>query len=427
MSGPEAHHELGASGASRYLNCVGSVVAQRGKPNESSVYAEEGTSAHELGEGSLNFWKKVVGSSRAIMDWSKAAKAAGYNIPEMNREVDKYVEYVKDLCNGDPDALTVEMRVSLAPAIDGGFGTSDTVVVNRSNPDTVDADLGNGAALMSRPVESVHIADLKYGKGKQIFAENNEQLRLYAYGVINGLIDQGILDDMIDDFDTLPVHLHICQPRLNHFDSEELTVTTLLQWVDEVVIPTVARIEDGDETRVSGEWCTFCRDSATCRTLAEGVAESLADDWDTFIDEGPNIEKAANLTPEEIGKALAFKKRVESWFEELAGHAYAEIENGEDIPGWKLVEGNKQQKCIVDTEELLKAFKGQRAIPMDVYAPRSVMSPPQAVAALPAGSKVLKLIDATGRNKPSLVELSNKKPALVFGKLEDDFDDELFD
>ena len=50
---PEVHAKLSASGSHRWLNCTPSVSMEKDFPNNSSVYAAEGTLAHELGEISL--------------------------------------------------------------------------------------------------------------------------------------------------------------------------------------------------------------------------------------------------------------------------------------------------------------------------------------------------------------------------------------
>ena len=42
------HSELGASACARWSVCPGSVVPSRGIERKSSVYADEGTAAHEL-------------------------------------------------------------------------------------------------------------------------------------------------------------------------------------------------------------------------------------------------------------------------------------------------------------------------------------------------------------------------------------------
>lgn len=47
---PEVHAILSASSSKRWLNCTPSARLEQNFPNESSVYAEEGTAAHALGE-----------------------------------------------------------------------------------------------------------------------------------------------------------------------------------------------------------------------------------------------------------------------------------------------------------------------------------------------------------------------------------------
>ena len=407
MSGPSAHHELGASGAYRWLKCPGSVAAQRGSVDESSVYAREGTSAHELAEASLLFWKKTEGSSRAIMGWRAQAETEGFDTKEMIFETEKYLDYVKDLCGGDPGALEVEQRVAFGSVIPGGFGTADAVVVSRDSG-------GN--------IQRIDVADLKYGKGKRVDAAGNPQLRLYAYGAVLGLIDAGFLDEDLDDFDTILVRGHIGQPRLEHFDAETLSVSGLIAWAETEVAPVVAAINAGDETRVAGSHCDFCNAQATCRAKAEQHAADLHTDWDDFVETGPGSPNADGLTAEEVGKLLAHKKAVEKWFEALKAYAYTEIKNGREIPGWKLVAGNRVQTWTVGEPELLEAFKSQRALKQDEYAPRKLLSPAQASKLLPEKSKLRDLI----YKKPGsavLADAKSKKPAIEFKPVEDEFDD----
>lgn len=408
MAGPEAHHELGASGAYRWLVCPGSVPAQRGIEEQESVFAAEGTSAHELAELSLLFWKNRSGS-RDIMDWRKRAEAAGFNANEMVREVEKYTEYVRDLCGGDATLLEVEQRVDLHAYINGGFGTADAVVVT---PD----ELGE-------TVQRVDVGDLKYGKGKTVYAEKNPQLSLYALGVLKKLITDQEIDLEIDDPNDIIVGLHICQPRLDHFDDWETTLADLLAWGEAVVRPAVKRIDDGDATRVPGTGCDFCKAAATCKPMAEKIASDLDCDFDEFVEDGPGQPSPDDLTPEQIGKLLVHKSAVEKWFGKLKDFAHTEIEAGRDVPGWKLVEGNRRKEWAEDADDVLEKFKNQRALKQDEYAPRKLITPAQADKLLPEKSGIRDLIVET-RNAPRLVEAKHKAPALVFKPLDDDFDDE---
>ena len=52
---PEVHALLSASSSKQWLNCPPSARLQENFPNESSVYAEEGTFAHSIGLPDLFF------------------------------------------------------------------------------------------------------------------------------------------------------------------------------------------------------------------------------------------------------------------------------------------------------------------------------------------------------------------------------------
>ena len=89
---------------------------------------------------------------------------------------------------------------------------------------------------------------INYEGGKIVFAEENPQLMLYGYGAVLGLIDDGTLDEDFDDFDAIEVGLHICQPRLNHFDDHTVMVSELIAWAEAEVAPRVKNIANGVET-----------------------------------------------------------------------------------------------------------------------------------------------------------------------------------
>src|SRR5690606_17957678 len=112
-----------------------------------SEYAAEGTKAHKLAEGIL--LDKID------------EPADGTN--EMFEHVSRYVEAVLE--KWIPGAqLYVEQRLEFSPWVPEGFGTGDAVIVSD---------------------DVLEIIDLKYGKGVQVDAENNPQLRLYALGAYN--------------------------------------------------------------------------------------------------------------------------------------------------------------------------------------------------------------------------------------------------
>ena len=108
----ELHHELGASGASRYLACPGSVRLSRGIPDQTSAYAEEGRLAHLLAELCL--------SNRIDAIDVNNTEAASLGIdPEtlevMRPHVQTYLDYCRELRSRQmpSDTIFIEARVDL--------------------------------------------------------------------------------------------------------------------------------------------------------------------------------------------------------------------------------------------------------------------------------------------------------------------------
>ena len=133
-----AHAALGASNAHRWLICAGSVKAERGLPNTSSSFAIEGTTAHDLGE-------LVLTTNDSVLDT--------FDDQEMAEYVRIYTDYVRSLCMAS-DMVLIEERVDYSAWVSEGFGTADAIVLNG---------------------DTLHVVDLKYGMGVQVFAENNPQ------------------------------------------------------------------------------------------------------------------------------------------------------------------------------------------------------------------------------------------------------------
>ena len=72
---PSTHAKLSPSAAFRCLNCTPSLKMSEAFPNSTSVYAEEGTTAHELAEKKLRL---------ALYEYADAEAAAA-----LEREVDR--------------------------------------------------------------------------------------------------------------------------------------------------------------------------------------------------------------------------------------------------------------------------------------------------------------------------------------------------
>jgi len=151
-----AHAKLSASGSHRWAHCPGSVKAEEGIADRSSIAADEGTAAHELAE-------LVLTHGGACHDWigKRLIESNAYTVDqEMADYVQQYVDYVKSH-SGQHE---YEQLVDFSEWVPGGFGTADALVLD-----------GN----------TLRVIDLKYGKGVQVDAFENTQGLLYALGAMS--------------------------------------------------------------------------------------------------------------------------------------------------------------------------------------------------------------------------------------------------
>ncbi len=323
---PDRHARLGPSAAHRWINCPGSVaLSEQVPPQGGSSYAEEGTVAHSLAELKL---RKYLGEIKGIQYNGKlrAIKDSEYYNNEMEEATDFYVDTVLErLAAAGPDAeLLVEQQFGLNQWVPESFGTSDAVII------------GNNA---------IEVIDLKYGKGVKVDAVGNPQLRLYGLGA------SALFGDLYD-FET--VRETIIQPRLDHVSTEEIALTDLLSWANEVVAPAARMAMDDTDVTEAGEWCRFCPAKATCRKRAEANLELAKMDF-----QDPPL-----LTDEEIGEVLRKAEDLEKWVADVAAYALEQALAGKHFDGWKLVEGRSIRKYADDIKvaEALKAAGFDEAV-----------------------------------------------------------------
>lgn len=202
---PEEHAFLSASGAHRWMHCTPSAMLEKQFPDNAGSYAVEGTLAHSMAEWKLRKQFEIMKPS----DYKQqlvAMQADKLYQPEMDGYTDTYVDYIRSLCMAFPSTpyVVIEKRLDFSHIVPGGFGTGDCVILYG---------------------DTLHICDLKYGKGVPVSAENNPQLRLYALGAIH---EYCLL------YDIKEVQMHIIQPRLDNISTDTLTADALQQWGDSV-------------------------------------------------------------------------------------------------------------------------------------------------------------------------------------------------
>ena len=330
------HARLSASGAHRWLNCTPSIKLEENYPSSTSIYAEEGTVAHELAEAKLMLEYEKI-SKKAYNARIKNIQKNEYYNSEMEDYIQSYVDNVIELVNDskaicDDVIVMLEERLDFSEWVPEGFGTGDVVVISDG---------------------ILQVIDLKYGKGVEVSAIENPQLRLYGLGAYNQF-------EILYDIDL--VKTTIIQPRFDNISSEEIEVTKLLTWAENVKKKAQMAF-NGEGDFVSGEHCGFCRAKNDCRKRAEDNLEKARkyDFADTFT-----------LNEYEIADILGFAKNVQDWLKDVQSYALEQAEkHGVKYPGYKLVEGRSNRK-YVDEQEVANVLLNSDYDEEKIYKPRTL-------------------------------------------------------
>ncbi|MGM0971648.1 MAG: DUF2800 domain-containing protein [Bacillota bacterium] len=379
-----AHALLSASASHRWLACTPSVRLEEQFPDSTSEYAEEGTLAHEIAELKLrkHFIEPI--SQRAFNTRLNKMKKHDLYQDEMLKHTDTYLEYLQGIALSLSAApyVAVEKRINYSSYAPEGFGTVDCLIIGG---------------------ETLYVTDFKYGKGVAVSAEDNPQMKLYALGAF---LEYSFL------YPIKEIKLAIIQPRLNSISEFTLTVEELLTWGEEIK-PAAKKAFDGEGDFVPGEHCKFCRAKAKCRARAEEFS-ALAD----FTSLKPPL-----LTDEEVGQMLEKGQYVESWIKALKEYALAECLKGNQIAGWKAVEG-RGTRAYADIDS---AFNHLRVNGVDeaILYERVPLTVPKLEKQL--GKKEFReLLEEAGHvvksaGKPTLAPISDKRQAVGSPDASSDF------
>lgn len=366
-----AHAVLSASGAARWIACPPSALLEADLPESTSDAAEQGTAAHELAEHKLRRALKLR-SDRPASPWQD---------DEMEELTDAYRDHVLAVAaETDGAEVFIEQRVDFSHIVPDGFGTCDAVVIADGTMD---------------------IIDLKYGAGVAVTADGNPQLRLYALGALGAF---GML------YDIHTVRMTIYQPRRHNVSTETLGVEVLAHWARTVVEPAAKLAAAGDGDFAAGEHCGFCKLRATCRARAE---ENLKIAEHEFAD-------PVELSDEEIADIILRAPEITKWLKAVEAHAAsAAINQGHQWPGLKLVAGRSVRKYA---DEQAVAAAAEAAGYTDVWDRRLIgITAMQKLMGKKDFDEVLGDLVVKPDGKPTLVPVSDRRPALETHTAEDDF------
>lgn len=404
MPTPNAHALLSASSAHRWLNCTAAPHFEEQFSDGTSVYAEEGTLAHAICE--LYARKRfTVMTKRKFNAELKKLQAKELFQDEMLKTAEAYVEYLNEKAMGyaSKPHIAMEVKVDLTDYIPEGFGTCDCIMVGG---------------------DTLHITDYKHGKGVPVSAVENPQMMLYALGALR--LYGAVFGEQIKK-----VSMGICQPRLSDEASEyELPVEDLLAW-GKIIQPIAKEAFDGPGTFKPGDHCRFCKGKAQCRVRAEYFTqfskyENAEIAGKMTAAEFEDYEQAENLGAEvpplltnlDVATLLTTAAGLAAWYKDLQDYATSALLAGDEIPGYKLVEGrsNRVFTSVDDAVQVLVTAGYDEAMIYD-RKPKT-LSELEKMLGKKTFAELLSEFVVKPKGKPTLVLATDKREAFNPGAAE---------
>ncbi len=385
MTAPAQHAVLSASGSHRWMECFGTIRMSEGMPNESSVFAREGSAAHEIGEMALRSGHDAIHYLNIRLEKYPEVKidhtlcAAVQEYLDMVRwEIEKY-----EISGYDDYVVGIETRFDLTHIDPDMFGTCDCV-------------------LYFPAWKRLHVIDYKHGWGA-VPVERNRQTMYYALGALTGKHNREV------DY----VELVIVQPRTGKS-------TAVKRWgckVEEVfafkeeLLAAAALTRRPDSELKPGEWCKFCPAAAVCSVLANRIGEIIMLKEDPI--EGAVLPNPEKIPFEKLKPIWEHASMIEAWVKNVKSYCHNQALQGNLLPGTKLVEGrsNRDWKDEAEAMKSLQSMRTAGEIDGEIFTSK-LKSPAQIEDMLPKKSKgLIATLWAKGRGALTLVSESDERPS----------------
>lgn len=335
------HSILSPSAAHRWLACTPSARFEEQIPDEPSPYAEEGTLAHELAALILSARAGIFRGDQTAFNYTLNAKmdairkyyvSQGKDSDEatqLTRQMSDYGEAYATFVLDKGGEVFIEKSYDLSRYVLLAFGTADATSLTKT---------------------ALHITDYKYGAGVRVAATANKQLMLYGLGAYANLSAEKAAT-----IETVTVS--IFQPRAGGASTWEISLTDLLRWAEEEVAPKAALAIAGAGDFVPGDHCQFCKARTRCKAY-----------YDRFADL-KNIMDSRVMGTDDLATVLHYGSQVASWVKKVEEETIARMQNGETVPGFKLVAG-RGRRSFRNEDAVVEILLGQGFDSYEIFDPK---------------------------------------------------------
>lgn len=419
MSESRKHARLSPSGADRWTVCPGSVQLEASFPDDSSEHADWGTAAHTVAEMILSGDDATKGA--AAYKGRRIDVKAGKTIEvdaDMVEVVDTYVDNIRSrvAMYEAAGALDVQLHVEIQVPIDhitgeeGATGTADAVIV---------------ATFVDRTV--VDVNDLKTGRGVKVDAEDNKQMAMYAAGAC-----------VVLDVDPDEVVLVVHQPRLQSAPQEcTLDISAFRELIDTITVRAARAIlfVDSDtpptasDLQPTEKGCRFCKAKATCPALQRTVQDAIGADFENLVTQKDDkVFADMPVASADLATCMNLVDLIEGWCKAVRAETERRLFDGQEVEGWKLVQGRKGSRTWSDAETAEQTLKTMRLKTEEMYdfkliSPTTAEKLHKAGAIGPRQWPKLQNLITQSEGSPSVAPADDKRPALVIQKPSaDDFE-----
>jgi len=405
------HAILGPSGAYRWLVCTPSARFEEQLPNEDTVFAKEGTLAHEVAalvlaarsgtyKGSDKMWWADMDAIELLVNDFYEKQDRPSEFADMLDHAEDYAQYVISQTPFDGEVhiggdsfdmdfnniakhILIENRYDVFDYVPLGFGTSDSTI---------------------RTKRVIYVTDYKYGAGVRVSAINNAQMKIYGLGALLKAKSEGF-----NDVQTIVMSIY--QPRAGGSSSWQISAEKLLEWADEIVKPQALKAIAGIGEFVPGKHCQFCRARNNCKAFYNEFAELRS------------LKDSRELTDVDLANVINFGPAVASWVKKVTDDTVARMERGQKVKGFKLVKG-RGRRSFTNEDMVVDELIGENFDSYQIFEPKMrSLTDLEKTLGKNKFNELLGRWVKTVEGKPAIVSEDDDRPAI--GKLgADEYDEE---